>query len=112
MDDCIFCKIAKGEIPAKLVYEDDEIIAFNDISPQAPVHILFIPRKHIPTTEHLDDINFNIAGKLIYAASKTAKQLKLDGYRLVMNCNEIAGQTVFHIHCHMLAGREMLWPPG
>lgn len=112
MENCIFCKIVKGEIPAKFVYEDDEIAAFCDISPQAPVHIVFIPKKHIATTEQLNDDNFDIAGKLVYAASKTAKQMKLDGYRLVINCNEIAGQSVFHIHCHLLAGREMLWPPG
>jgi len=112
MEDCIFCKIASGKIPAKIVYEDDEITAFNDITPQAPVHILFIPKAHIASTEHLNDENYDIAGKLIYAASKTAKEMNLEGYRLVLNCNEIAGQSVFHIHCHLLAGREMLWPPG
>ena len=112
MSDCIFCRIASGDIPSELVYEDGEIAAFNDISPQAPVHILFIPKQHIPSTEHLDEKNFDIAGKLIYAASKKAKEMNLDGYRLVLNCNEIAGQSVFHMHCHMLAGRPMNWPPG
>jgi len=112
MEDCIFCKIVNGQIPAKLVYEDNEVAAFNDITPHAPVHILFIPKAHIASTEHLNNENYNITGKLIYAASKYAKELKLDGYRLVMNCNEIAGQSVFHLHCHLLAGREMHWPPG
>ncbi len=112
MNDCIFCKIVNRQIPSEVVYEDDEVSAFNDISPQAPVHILFIPKKHIISTEHLDDSNYDIAGKLVLAASKKAKELKLEGYRLVMNCNEIAGQSVFHLHCHLLAGRPMSWPPG
>ena len=112
MKDCIFCKIASGEIKTVLVYEDEDIAAFNDISPQAPAHILFIPKKHIESTEHLDETNYIITGKLIFAASKVAKKLGLDGYRLVLNCNEIAGQSVFHIHCHMLGGRPMRWPPG
>lgn len=112
MNECLFCKIVKKEIPSSVVYEDDEIFAFNDIAPQAPVHILFVPKEHISSTEYLDDSNYNISGKLILAASKIAKQMKLDGYRLVINCNEIAGQSVFHIHCHLLAGRPMLWPPG
>ena len=112
MDDCIFCNIANGTTPSQLVYEDDEIAAFNDLSPQAPTHILFIPKQHIISTEQIDDSNYSIAGKLILAASKTAKQMGLDGYRLVMNCNEIAGQSVFHLHCHLLAGRPMNWPPG
>jgi len=112
MSDCLFCKIAAGEIPAEIVYEDDDVIAFNDISPQAPVHILLVPKKHIASTEYLDESNTDLIGKLVLAASKKAKKLNLDGYRLVMNCNEIAGQSVFHIHCHLLAGRPMLWPPG
>jgi histidine triad (HIT) family protein len=112
MESCIFCKIANGEIKSELVYEDNEIAAFNDISPQAPTHILFIPKKHIESTENLDESNFNITGKLIFAAAKVAKKLELEGYRLVINCNEIAGQSVFHLHCHMLAGRPMRWPPG
>ncbi|HJY63163.1 MAG TPA: histidine triad nucleotide-binding protein [Ignavibacteria bacterium] len=112
MSDCLFCKIVNRDIPAELVYEDDNIIAFNDINPQAPVHILFIPKIHIASTEFIDDSNFDITGKIVLAASKTARKMNLEGYRLVMNCNEIAGQSVFHIHCHMLAGRPMLWPPG
>jgi len=112
MDDCLFCRIAKKEIPSDAVYEDDEILAFKDISPQAPVHLLIIPKKHIKSTEEIDENNKEIAGELISAASKIARDMKLEGYRLVFNCNEIAGQTVFHLHCHLFAGREMKWPPG
>lgn len=112
MSDCLFCKIASGEIPAKKAYEDNEIFAFHDISPQAPTHILIVPKKHISSTDELDYNNIDIAGKVILAASRIAKELKLDGYRLVLNCNEIAGQSVFHLHCHLLGGRQMHWPPG
>jgi histidine triad (HIT) family protein len=112
MDDCLFCKIVRKQIPSSTVYEDSEIYAFNDITPQAPVHILFVPKIHIKSTEEIDTSNSEIAGKLVAAASKVAKEMKLDGYRLVMNCNEIAGQSVFHLHCHLLAGRPMSWPPG
>jgi histidine triad (HIT) family protein len=112
MDECLFCRIGNGTIKTEFVYEDDEIAAFNDISPQAPVHILLIPKKHIASTEFLDESNYDITGKLVFAASKVAKKLELEGYRLVINCNEIAGQSVFHIHCHLLAGRPMRWPPG
>ena len=112
MSDCIFCKIAEGEIPTAKVYEDEEIIAFNDISPQAPVHIVIIPKKHIDSLESIDNVNYSITGKLVLTATKIAKEKNLDGYRLVINCNEIAGQTVFHLHCHLLAGRPMNWPPG
>jgi len=112
LSDCIFCKIAGKEIPAKIAYEDDDVFAFYDLSPQAPVHILIIPKRHISSTDELNDSNFDIAGKVIHTASKIAKDLKLDGYRLVLNCNEIAGQSVFHLHCHLLGGRQMHWPPG
>jgi histidine triad (HIT) family protein len=112
MSNCIFCKIAGKEIPAKIAYEDNEVFAFHDISPQAPVHILIIPKEHISSTDELNASNSDIAGKVILAASKIAKELKLDGYRLVLNCNEIAGQSVFHLHCHLLGGRQMQWPPG
>ncbi len=110
--NCLFCKIAGKEIPSSSVYEDDELYAFNDITPQAPVHILIIPKNHIRSTEDINDSNSVLAGKIISAAAKIARDKKLDGYRLVFNCNEIAGQTVFHLHCHLLAGRPMLWPPG
>lgn len=95
-----------------MVYEADDIIAFNDISPAAPTHILIIPKEHIPSTEYITAENSAIAGKMIAAASQIAKELKLEGYRLVFNCNEIAGQSVFHLHCHLLSGRQMNWPPG
>lgn len=112
MEDCIFCKIASRQIPSKIVYEDDDVLAFHDVSPQAPTHILLIPKKHIASTEELDEMNYDISGKLVLAASKIGKQLGLEGYRLVINCNEIAGQSVFHLHVHLLGGRAMHWPPG
>lgn len=112
MNNCLFCKIVKKEIHSDIVFEDDEVLAFNDISPQAPIHILVIPKIHISTLEEIDEINSALTGKLIHTASKIAKDLKLEGYRLVLNCNEIAGQSVFHIHCHLLGGRAMNWPPG
>ena len=112
MEDCIFCKIAKREIPSSVVYETDDVLAFNDINPMAPAHIIIIPKKHIASTDELDESNYDAAGKLVLAASKIAKENKLDGYRLVINCKEIAGQSVFHLHCHLLSGRAMDWPPG
>ena len=112
MTDCLFCKIANKEIPSSAVYEDDEVFAFNDITPQAPVHILIIPKNHIKSTEEINDSNSVIAGKIISVAAGIARDMNLDGYRLVFNCNEIAGQTVPHLHCHLLSGRAMHWPPG
>ena len=112
MKDCLFCKIAAKEIPAKIVFENDAVVAFHDINPQAPAHIIIIPKTHIETLEKIDKSNYDEVGMLILAASKIAKDLKLEGYRLVINCNEIAGQSVFHIHCHLLGGRLMHWPPG
>jgi histidine triad (HIT) family protein len=112
MDNCLFCKIINKEIPSAAVFEDEEVYAFKDVNPQAPVHILIVPKAHISTTDELDETNYPISGKLILTASKIAKDLNLEGYRLVLNCNEIAGQSVFHIHCHLLGGRPMSWPPG
>ena len=112
MENCLFCKIINKEILSDIVYEDNDVLAFNDISPQAPTHILIIPKTHVSTLEEIDENNSALAGKLIHTASKIAKDLKLEGYRLVLNCNEIAGQSVFHIHCHLLGGRTMNWPPG
>jgi histidine triad (HIT) family protein len=111
-EDCLFCNIVAKKIPSKSVYETDEVYAFHDISPQAPVHIVIVPKTHISTLEEIDDDNYHLTGKLILTAAKIAKDLKLEGYRLVFNCNEIAGQSVFHIHCHLLGGRHMHWPPG
>src|SRR5688572_25330612 len=112
MDNCLFCKILNKEIPAKAVFENEDVLAFNDISPQAPVHILIIPKTHINSPQDITAENSDIAGKIISAAAEISKQMELEGYRLVFNCNEIAGQTVFHLHCHLLAGRPMNWPPG
>jgi len=111
--NCIFCKILSGDIPATLIYEDKDIVAFNDISPQAPTHILVIPRKHISGPASLTAADQPLMGKLINVGVELAKQSDLgDGYRLVMNNGERAGQTVFHLHMHILGGRTMTWPPG
>ncbi len=112
MDNCLFCRIINKEIPASVVYEDEHILAFNDITPQAPVHILLIPKLHIRSTEEITEDNKEVTGRIIAAASALAKQKGLNGYRLVFNCNESAGQTVFHLHCHLLGGRDFSWPPG
>jgi histidine triad (HIT) family protein len=112
MEDCLFCKIINKEIPASIIYENDDVTAFNDIAPKAPTHILIVPKQHIKSTEYITEENSGIAGMLVAAASKIARDLNLKGYRLVFNCNEIAGQTVFHLHCHLLGGRAMKWPPG
>ncbi|MCI0449599.1 MAG: histidine triad nucleotide-binding protein [Chlorobi bacterium] len=112
MDDCLFCKIATKQIPSAIVYEDDGILAFNDIAPQAPTHVLIIPKTHIESTSEIDQSNKGIAADIIAAASKIARDLNLEGHRLVFNSGEIAGQSVFHLHCHLLGGRAMKWPPG
>ena len=114
MDNCLFCKIIKGEIPAKKVYENEHIIAFNDIDPKAPVHILVIPKKHIRSINELSSSDKSLAGEIILAAKKIAKDHGLDskGFRIVFNTNDDGGQTVYHIHMHMMGGRQMQWPPG
>ena len=111
---CLFCKLAKGEINSDIVFEDDDVIAFRDINPQAPHHILVIPRQHIATVNDANSEDAALIGKLILAAQRVAKDLGVaeDGYRLVVNCNDHGGQTVFHVHLHLLAGRPMHWPPG
>src|SRR5690349_12255305 len=115
MGDTLFGKIIRREIPAQIVYEDEDVLAFRDINPQAPVHVLFIP-KHPPlaTLNELDAGNAVVIGKLFLAATAWAKTQGFadNGYRIVMNCNKDGGQTVFHIHLHLLAGRQMHWPPG
>ena len=112
--DCLFCKILNGDIPADIVYESDSAIAFRDISPQAPTHVLIIPRKHIATINDLGEDDQEIVGSLYLAAKDIARAegLSDEGYRAVMNCNEGAGQSVFHIHLHVLGGRALSWPPG
>lgn len=112
--ETVFGKIIKREIPADIVYEDDDVLAFRDIDPKAPIHILIIPKKPIPTINDIEDDDATLVGKIIIAAKKIAKMMNIDksGYRLVMNCNKDGGQTVFHLHCHLLGGRQMQWPPG
>ena len=114
MSDCLFCKIRDGEIPGEKVYENDDVMAFRDVSPQAPTHILIIPNKHIPTINDLEDEDADVLGKMMLAAQDIAvyEGIAEDGYRLVLNCNEGAGQTVFHIHMHLLGCRALTWPPG
>jgi histidine triad (HIT) family protein len=111
---CLFCKIATGEIPAKLIYEEKHIIAFHDIAPQAPHHILIIPRKHIATINDLQFEDNELIGDMMLVAKKLAADLKIseDGYRVIMNCNQQGGQAVYNIHFHLLGGRQMGWPPG
>lgn len=110
----LFTKIINREIPADIVYENDDIIAFNDINPQAPIHVLIVPKKEIKTLNHLEIEDQEIVGKMFIAAKKLAKELNIDknGYRTVFNCNDHGGQTVFHIHLHLLGGRQLAWPPG
>jgi histidine triad (HIT) family protein len=112
--DCIFCKIVAREIPSPLLYEDSEIIAFNDITPKAPHHMLIIPKAHIATLNDAIDTHQALLGKMMLVAKQLAHELGVaeDGYRVLMNCNEGGGQAVFHIHLHLLAGRQMHWPPG
>lgn len=114
MTDCIFCKIAAGEIPAEIVYENDSVVAFKDLGPQAPLHNLVIPKKHIATLNDLEHEDAELIGDMYLAAKQIAADNELSerGYRTVMNCNAEAGQTVFHIHLHVLGGRPMQWPPG
>jgi len=110
----LFTKIINREIPADIIYENDDIIAFNDINPQAPIHVLIVPKKEIKTLNHLEIEDQEIIGKMFITAKKLAKKLNIDknGYRTVFNCNDHGGQTVFHIHLHLLGGRQLAWPPG
>lgn len=114
MSDCIFCKIVSGDIPGDIVYQDDEVLAFRDLSPQAPVHFLVIPKKHISTINDVQPEDAALIGQLFLTAKTVAKQECVDesGYRCVMNCNDDGGQTVHHIHLHVLGKRQMSWPPG
>lgn len=114
MSDCIFCKIANKEIPAQICYEDDDLVAFEDINPQAPVHTLIITRRCIPSVADLTATDTNLVGNMIQLARQLAsdKGIAVNGYRLVFNCREHGGQEVDHIHLHLLGGRMMTWPPG
>ncbi len=114
MTDCLFCKIIKREIPGSIVYEDDRLLAFNDINPQAPTHVLLVPKRHIESLNDLAPGDDQIVGELARRAAAIAKErgIAAGGYRVVFNTNRDAGQTVFHIHLHLLGGRSMKWPPG
>jgi histidine triad (HIT) family protein len=114
MQDCLFCKIIQKKIPARIIHEDETLLAFEDINPQAPVHILVIPKKHIPTSLDIRPEDHALIGKLFEAAAAIAAERGIAerGFRLVMNTNAEAGQTVYHIHLHILGGRPMQWPPG
>tara|TARA_B100000378_G_C18023016_1_gene404850 strand:+ start:930 stop:1313 length:384 start_codon:yes stop_codon:yes gene_type:complete len=112
--DCLFCKIVNGDINADVVFESENVMAFNDINPQAPTHILIIPKRHIPTINDLIESDCDNLGQLFLVAASIAKKNNFsnEGYRVVMNCNSAAGQTVFHLHLHLLGGRTLMWPPG
>jgi histidine triad (HIT) family protein len=112
--ECLFCKIAAGEIKADVILDTDDVVAFRDINPHAPTHVLIIPRQHISTINDLDTSNLDLVGQLYLAAKgiAVAEGIADSGYRVVMNCNAAAGQTVFHIHLHLLGGRNLSWPPG
>lgn len=114
MSQCLFCGIVEGKINANIIHRDDEVVAFRDINPQAPVHFLVVPKQHIATTNDLNHESAQLIGKLFLAAKSLAAKegVAEKGYRLVMNCNAEAGQSVFHIHLHVLGGRRMAWPPG
>jgi histidine triad (HIT) family protein len=111
--DCLFCKIVAGAIPARKLHEDDQVVAFHDIAAQAPVHFLVIPKKHISTLDDLAEQDEQLAGHILLTARRiAAEQGCAEGYRVVMNCNALGGQTVYHIHMHVLGQRQMHWPPG
>lgn len=114
MDDCIFCKIAQGETNTPLLYQDEQVVAFNDLEPQAPHHVLIIPRQHIATINDTTKSDESLLGHMIQTAKKiaTERDLAENGYRMLFNCNADGGQAVYHIHLHLLGGRQMTWPPG
>ena len=114
MEDCIFCKIIKGEIPSNKVYEDDLCYAFHDINPTAPVHVLIVPKQHIASCNEINKENSAVVGHIFEVAAKIAAELGISeqGYRIVNNCGEGAGQTEFHLHFHLIGGRDLLWPAG
>ncbi|HEX9810584.1 MAG TPA: histidine triad nucleotide-binding protein [Burkholderiales bacterium] len=113
-DDCLFCKMVAGAIKPDTVYEDDEILAFRDIQPQAPVHVLIIPKRHIATLNDVSNGDASLLGRLLLTAKRVAEEMDIaePGYRAVINCNRDGGQSVFHVHAHLLGGRRMKWPPG
>ena len=114
MNDCLFCKIIERKTPSHIVYEDEQVLAFTDLNPQAPVHILIVPKKHIETLNDVQDADNPLLGHMLSTAKKIAAEMQIEdsGYRTVINCNEGGGQMVYHIHLHLLGGRTMDWPPG
>jgi histidine triad (HIT) family protein len=114
MEGCIFCRIVTKEVQSKIAYEDEDVVAFHDINPQAPIHVLIVPRKHIPSLNEASEGEQILLGKMLLVAQKLAKELGVaeSGYRLVLNTNRGAGQSIFHIHLHLLGGRLFHWPPG
>jgi histidine triad (HIT) family protein len=110
--DCLFCKIAAGEIPSEVVYSDDKVVVFRDISPRAPTHVLAISRRHIPSAAELTDADGDLLAAMFGALRRVAEEAGVRGYRIVTNVGADAGQSVFHLHFHLLAGRTMAWPPG
>jgi histidine triad (HIT) family protein len=114
MTDCLFCKIIARQIPGSIVYEDDRVLAFNDINPQAPTHVLVVPKKHVESLNDLQPGDDQLVGELVRRAATIAKErgISAGGFRTVFNTNRDAGQTVFHVHLHLLGGRGMGWPPG
>ena len=114
MSDCIFCKIANKEIPSKVIYEDSTILVFEDVEPQAPVHVLLIPKKHIPSLNHIEEGMVEVVSHIFVKIPYLAEQLGVQdtGYRIIANCGEDGGQSVGHLHYHLLGGRALTWPPG
>ncbi|GAB6138339.1 histidine triad nucleotide-binding protein [Halanaerobaculum tunisiense] len=114
MEDCLFCQIVAGEMESDIVYEDEQVIAFKDVNPQAPVHLLIVPKEHIATLLELEEEDQQLIGHIYQVANKLAKDFEIaeDGFRVVSNCKEQGGQTVYHIHYHLLGGRHLQWPPG
>ena len=112
MKDCIFCKIASGEVQAQIVYQDEDVVVFKDLNPQAPTHLLIIPKKHISRLSEADDSDAQLLGKILLAARDLAKKYDLKDFRLVTNNGKGAGQSVDHLHFHLMAGRRFLWPAG
>lgn len=114
MDNCIFCKIAGGQVATNFLFSDEEIIAFNDLHPQAPHHVLIIPRQHIETVAQVEESNAYLLGRMIITAHRLAEELGFakNGYRLVVNCRGDGGQEIYHLHLHLLGGRKLKWPPG
>ncbi len=114
MTECLFCKIIGGEVPSTIIYSDDDIVAIEDINPQAPTHVLVLPRKHIPTTLDIGDDDLELMGRCLAASNQIAREKGIDGsgFRIVLNSGADAGQSVYHIHFHLIGGRPMMWPPG